>query len=257
MPIYQAIVLGIVQGLTEILPISSSGHLIVVPQIFGWAPHSLSFDAALHLGTAAALLVFFSRDWISLLVERQWRTIAAIALASVPVGLLGLFGEDFIGQNFRGGTLVAGALVLVAVLMLVVERWYRRGSTKRKNLTVPDILAVGLAQALALVPGVSRSGITILTGMGRGIERAAAARFSFIISLPIVFAAGFWEVFSVYRDGVLANDWSSFAVGIATSFVVGLFAIKLLFRVLERFSLIPFAVYRILLGATLLLSLLV
>ncbi|HLD96397.1 MAG TPA: undecaprenyl-diphosphate phosphatase [Patescibacteria group bacterium] len=257
MPIYQAIVLGIVQGLTEILPISSSGHLILVPQIFGWAPHSLSFDAALHLGTAAALLVFFSRDWISLLVERQWRTIAAIALASVPVGLLGLFWEDFIGQNFRGGTLVAGALVLVAVLMLVVERWYRRGSTKRKNLTVPDILAVGLAQALALVPGVSRSGITILTGMGRGIERAAAARFSFIISLPIVFAAGFWEVFSVYRDGVLANDWSSFAVGIATSFVVGLFAIKLLFRVLERFSLIPFAVYRILLGATLLLSLLV
>jgi len=257
MPIYQAVVLGIVQGLTEILPISSSGHLILIPQLFGWAPHPLSFDAALHLGTAAALLVFFARDWISLLVERQWRKIAAIALASVPVGLIGLFGEDFISQNFRSAVLVAGMLVLIALLMLVVEKWYRRENVKRENLTVPDIFAVALAQALALIPGVSRSGITILAGMGRGIKREAAARFSFIISLPIVFAAGFWEVFSVYREGVLANDWSSFAVGIATSFVVGLLAIRVLFGILNRFSLIPFAVYRILLGTTLLLSLLV
>jgi len=179
------------------------------------------------------------------------------SLASVPVGLIGLFGEDFISQNFRSAVLVAGMLVLIALLMLVVEKWYRRENVKRENLTVPDIFAVALAQALALIPGVSRSGITILAGMGRGIKREAAARFSFIISLPIVFAAGFWEVFSVYREGVLANDWSSFAVGIATSFVVGLLAIRVLFGILNRFSLIPFAVYRILLGTTLLLSLLV
>ena len=191
------------------------------------------------------------------MVEREWREIAAYALGSVPVGLIGLFGEDFISQNFRSAVLVAGMLVLIALLMLVVEKWYRRENVKRENLTVPDIFAVALAQALALIPGVSRSGITILAGMGRGIKREAAARFSFIISLPIVFAAGFWEVFSVYREGVLANDWSSFAVGIATSFVVGLLAIRVLFGILNRFSLIPFAVYRILLGTTLLLSLLV
>ncbi len=255
MPVYQAVILGIVQGLTEIFPISSSGHLILVPKILGWEAHSLSFDAALHLGTALALLVFFARDWISLLMERRWRTIAAIALASVPVGLVGFFGEDFISQNFRSGVLVAGMLVLVALLMLVVEKWYRKGSVKRENLTVKDIFAVALAQALALIPGVSRSGITILTGMGRGIKREVAARFSFIISLPIVFAAGFWELFSVYRDGLLVGEWPSLGIGILTSFVVGILAVKFLLGILRRFSLIPFAIYRILLGIFLLLTL--
>lgn len=255
MPLDQAIILGIVQGLTEILPISSSGHLILVPALLGWVPHSLSFDAALHLGTAMALLAFFSRDWITLFVERRWLTIVTIALASVPVGLLGLFGAAFIEQNFRGPAFVASALMAVGVLMMVVEWWYRRRGEGRANLTVSDTFAIALAQALALVPGVSRSGITILTGMGRGITRESAARFSFLISLPIVFAAGLWELFSVYREGGLVNDGASFAVGIITAFGVGLVAIRFLFGILKRYSLIPFAIYRILLGVFLLLVL--
>lgn len=253
MSLIQALVLGIVQGLTEILPISSSGHLILVPKFLGWESHRLSFDAALHLGTALALLPFFARDWRALFVERRWGTIGAIALASVPVGLIGLLGANFIEQNFRGPVLVAGALIGVAVLMLIGEWWYRGRGEGRVNLTVPDIFAVGLAQALALIPGVSRSGITILTGMGRGITRESAARFSFLVSLPIVLAASLWELFSVYREGALVNDWSSFAVGIGTSFIVGLFAIRFLFGILKRYSLIPFAIYRILLGIALLL----
>lgn len=252
MPIYQAIVLGIVQGLTEILPVSSSGHLILVPSLLGWAPHSLSFDAALHLGTALALSVWFFGDWLALFAERRWRTILAILLASVPVDLIGLWGSDFIEENFRGPGLVAGALITVAILMLVGEWWYRRKTEKKEELKNSDIFAISLAQILALVPGVSRSGITILTGIGRGLTRFSAARFSFLISLPIVFAAGFWELFSVYREGVLVNDWVSFAVGIGTSFIVGLFAVKLLFGILKRFSLVPFAIYRIILGLSLL-----
>lgn len=255
MSIFQAAILGIVQGLTEILPVSSSGHLILVPSILGWQPHSLSFDAALHLGTAFALLLFFAKDWISLFAERRWRTIGAVALASVPVGLIGLLGKDPIEQNFRGPVLVASALIAVAVLMLAVEWWYRRRVEGRGNLTVGDTLAIGLAQALALVPGVSRSGITILAGMGRGLARESAARFSFMISLPIVFAAGLWELLSVYREGTLSSDWGVFAVGITVSFVVGLVAIRFLFGILRRYSLVPFAVYRILLGIFLLLTL--
>ena len=254
MPIDQAVVLGIVQGLTEILPVSSSGHLILVPAFLGWPAHSLSFDAALHLGTAFALLAFFAKDWITLFKERRWGTVVAIALASIPVGLIGLFGSDVIEQSFRGPKLVAGALVGVAVLMLAAEWFYRRERERKENLTAPDIFAIALAQALALVPGVSRSGITILTGMGRGLTRETAARFSFLISLPIVFAAGLWELFSVYREGALVNDWSSFAVGIGISFVVGLIAVKILFGILKRFSLIPFAIYRIALGVLILLS---
>src|SRR3990172_9800841 len=184
MPIYQAVVLGIVQGLTEILPVSSSGHLILVPAFLGWPAHSLSFDAALHLGTAFALLAFFAKDWIAFFRERRWGTIGAIVLASIPVGLIGLIGSDVIEQSFRGPALVAGALVGVAVLMLAGERWYRKSKSKREDLEKSDIFAIAFAQALALVPGVSRSGITILTWMGRGLARSSAARFSFLISLP-------------------------------------------------------------------------
>ena len=257
MPIYQAVVLGIVQGLTEILPVSSSGHLILVPAFLGWPAHSLSFDAALHLGTAFALLAFFAKDWIAFFRERRWGTIGAIVLASIPVGLIGLIGSDVIERSFRGPALMAGALIGVAVLMLAGERWYRKSKSKskREDLEKSDIFAIALAQALALVPGVSRSGITIMAGMGRGLTRETAARFSFLISLPIVFAAGLWELFSVYREGVLVNDWAVFAVGIGVSFVVGLFAVRLLFGILKRYSLVPFAVYRILLGVLLLLAL--
>src|SRR3972149_8283248 len=151
MPIYQAVVLGIVQGLTEILPVSSSGHLILVPAFLGWPAHSLSFDAALHLGTAFALLAFFAKEWITFFKERRWGTIGAIVLASIPVGLIGLIGSEVIEQSFRGPALAAGALIGVAVLMLAVEWFYRRERERKENLTVPDIFAITLAQALALV----------------------------------------------------------------------------------------------------------
>ncbi|MEX0587193.1 MAG: undecaprenyl-diphosphate phosphatase [Patescibacteria group bacterium] len=253
MPLSQAIILGIVQGLTEILPISSSGHLILVPSLLGWEPHALSFDAALHLGTALALLFWFAGDWLALIAERRWRTIASILIASVPVGLIGLLGSDFIESNFRGPLVVAGALVAVGILMLVGERWYQSSKSKgkREELKNADIFTIGVAQTLALVPGVSRSGITILAGMGRGLTRERAARFSFLISLPIVFAAGLYELFKVWQAGDLSASGGSFAVGIGTSFVVGLIAVKVLFGILKRSSLVPFAIYRILLGVSL------
>jgi len=254
MPLSQSLILGIIQGLTEVLPISSSGHLILVPSLLGWDPHPLSFDAALHLGTALALVVWFSGDWRALLAARRWRTIGAIILASAPVGLVGLLGAGFIEQNFRSPGLVAGALAAGAVLMLLVEWFYQRGGDKREELTIPDIFTVALAQVFALVPGISRSGITILAGMGRKLTRASAARFSFLISLPVVFAAGIWELFSVYQEELLLNDWKSFAIGIGTSFIVGLLAVKLLFGILNRFSLVPFAIYRIAVGVLILLT---
>jgi undecaprenyl-diphosphatase len=139
--------------------------------------------------------------------------------------------------------------------MLLVEWIYRKKGEKRVRLGLGDAFVIGAAQMLALFPGVSRSGITILTGMSRGLEREKAARFSFLISLPIVFAAGLWELFSVYESGALAGEWPGLGVGILTSFVVGLLAVKFLLVILRRFSLVPFAVYRILLGVFLLLTL--
>lgn len=255
MEAYQAVVLGIVQGLTEILPISSSGHLILVPGVLGWPVQPLSFDAALHLGTALALLAFFGKDWIDLIRSRSFRMIAIIFLASVPVGLAGLLGGDFIEEDLREPKLVVGALVGVSFLMLLVEWVYRRRGEKRVRLGLGDAFVIGAAQVLALFPGVSRSGITILTGMSRGLEREKAARFSFLISLPIVFAAGLWELFSVYRQGAMGEDWFNLGIGIGTSFAVALFAVKFLLGILRRSSLVPFAIYRILLGIALLVFL--
>ncbi len=252
MPIYQAVVLGIVQGLTEIFPISSSGHLILIPKILGWETHPLSFDAALHLGTALALLVFFGKDWIALFVSRSYRMILVVFLASVPVGLAGLLGSDFIEGNLRDPRGVVLALIGVAILMLLVEGFYRKLGERHQQLRLGDAVAIGISQGLALFPGVSRSGITIVTGMGRGLEREKAARFSFLISLPIVLAAGLWELFKVYRNGLLLGEGPSLGVGILTSFLVGLLAVRFLLGILRHFSLVPFAVYRILLGLLLL-----
>ena len=252
MPIYQAAVLGIIQGLTEIFPVSSSGHLVLFPELLGWQPHSLSFDAALHLGTAIALLFYFGKSWIDLFLSRSYRKIFLILLASVPVGLVGLLGVDFIEGNLRDLQFISFALIGVAFLMITTEVFYKRFTTRKDEAGFVDILLIGFAQTLALIPGVSRSGITILTGMGRGLKREKSAHFSFMISLPIVFAAGFYQLFDVWKEGALASQWGSFALGIAVSFVVGLLTIRFLLSILEKFSLIPFAIYRIALGIFLL-----
>ena len=255
MPLYQALILGIVQGITEIFPVSSSGHLIIFPQILGWEPHSLSFDAALHLGTGLALFLFFFGAWLKLLKEKDWKMILFIFLSSVPAGLVGLLGGDWIESNLRDPRLTVYALIGVGILMLLGEGIYRRLNNLKEEAGLWDILAIGFAQTLALFPGVSRSGITILTGMGRGIKRERAAHFSFLISLPIVFAAGSYQLLNVFQMGELAAQAPDFAVGILSSFVVGLLAVKFLFSILRKYSLVPFAIYRILLGTLLLLFL--
>ena len=255
MPLYQAIILGAVQGLTEIFPISSSGHLIIFPELLGWQPHSLSFDAALHLGTAFALLWWFDKAWINLFKTRSWRMIAFILLASVPVGLAGLFGRDFIEEYLRSPRLVAISLITVAILMVGIEALYRRERSPKKEASLGDVLLIGFSQAFALIPGVSRSGITISIGMSKGIKRDRAAHFSFLISIPIVLAAGLYQLFDVWQAGELAVQGPNFAAGILTSFVVGLFAIRFLFKILRKYSLLPFAFYRIALGIFLLWAL--
>ncbi|MEX1061851.1 MAG: undecaprenyl-diphosphate phosphatase [Patescibacteria group bacterium] len=255
MPLYQALILGIVQGITEIFPVSSSGHLLIFPALLGWEPHSLSFDAALHLGTGLALLFFFAGVWLNLLKKRNWRMIFFLFLASVPAGLVGLFGGDWIEENLRDPKLTAYALIGVAVLMLLGEWFYQKAKNLKEEAGVGDVLAIGLAQTLALFPGVSRSGITILTGMGRGINRERAAHFSFLLSLPIVFAAGLYQLLQVFQAGELTAQLPDFAVGILSSFLVGLVAVKFLFLVLKKYSLVPFAIYRIILGIFLFLFL--
>jgi len=276
--IWQAIILGIVQGLTEFLPVSSSAHLIVVPWLLGWESPGLAFDSALHLGTLTAVIVYFWRDLLAMaralpralqhpmamlrsddphdLMPRLSLLIAIGTLPGLIVGLLGagiiedLYHSDGIASN---GVIiaVACALIVLALLLLLAERMARhvRGL---HSLRVPDALIIGLAQAAALIPGVSRSGATITAGLFRGLTREDAARFSFLLGAPIIAAAGAKGLLDIVTSGLDTGQLAVFAIGLATSALAGFAAIWGLLRYLQRSSTVIFIVYRIALGLLLL-----
>ena len=268
MTVWQALVLGIVQGLTEFLPISSSAHLILVPWLFGWPEPGLAFNVALHLGTLSAVLVYFSGDlltiargWLTGLAQRrplgspEARIGWAVLIGSVPAGVVGVLLNDAIDQYFHsggGGTLAIG-LTAVLLMALGAALWLaERAGRRSRSLTevgLRDGFLVGVAQALALLPGVSRSGSTITAGLFLGFQRAAAARFSFILGIPAIVGAGMLETMHLLRTGLPASERTLFVVGMAASAVTGFLAIAFLLRFLQRRSTGVFVLYRFLLGA--------
>jgi undecaprenyl-diphosphatase len=261
----QALVMGVVQGLTEFLPVSSSGHLIVVPFLAGWDDPfitSLAFSVMLHIGTLAALLVYFRADWFRLvpaglaaLRDRSFagnadRRLAWLLLASAaPAAIAGLLLNDLIATAFREIGLVAVTLVIGAAILWFADR---RGARTRDvdGVTLPIALAIGAAQAFALVPGISRSGISISAARLAGLDRPAAARFSFLMATPVTAGAALFEVRTL-AAGEMAVDVSigPLIVGMIAAFVSGAVAIGVLLRYLRTSSLDVFAWYRVLLAA--------
>ncbi len=281
----QALVLGIVQGLTEFLPISSSAHLIIVPWLLGWkdpAINSVQFDVALHMGTLIAVLAYFRNDWVRLIgafitsiAQRQIgddpnRRIAwYVLLASIPAAIVGGLGESKIDDlfhqpnNVRTGLLViAGAMIVMAALLLAAER-VGKHALEMSSLTLNTALGIGLAQALSLIPGVSRSGSTITAGLFFGLKREAAARFSFLMATPVILGAGIKKLYDLFHPkpgevaGIPANEQLGFLVGFAAAAVVGFFCIYFLLRYLQRNSTAPFIWYRFMLGIGLIVLVLI
>jgi len=260
MTLFQAVVLGVVQGLSEFLPISSSAHLILVPWLLGWPEHTLTFDLALHLGTSAALLVYFWREWIRLgqavvlgfgdakrRASPEWRLAWLIALGCLPAGIMGVLFEDVVEEAFRNPVLIGILLIGFGALLLLSDRL---GSKLRpiSHLWLPDALYIGCAQVLALAPGVSRSGVTITAGLFRGLDRAAAARFSFLLSAPITIAAALYKLRVLLKTPPTEPEALVMIVGIVTAGVVGAFAIGFMLRYLQRQSVAVFFWYRLVLG---------
>lgn len=264
----KAILLGVVQALTEFLPISSSGHLVVAPEVIGDDVSSLTFDVGLHLGTMVAVIVYFWRDWVEILssgvrdaVRHRWslgewawpsRLGLWIAFGTVPAVIVGLLFEDRIDRDLREPVVVAVALILGGLVLEVVDRW---GATigRITDMTPGRSIAIGCAQAVALIPGVSRSGATI--GMARvlGFERVSAARFSFLLSAPVVLGAGVLQL-SEALTGSEDVSWGPMLVGAVTAAVVGGLVIRFLLAFLESQTLRPFVWYRIALGLAILLA---
>jgi len=248
----QAVVLGVVQGLTEFLPVSSSGHLILVPRVLGWPDQGLAFDAAVHLGTLGALVAYFQGELRALLSGVLSRRLAlALVLATVPAGLAGLFFDRLIETHLRSPLVVAAATAFWALVMEVADRRPAARSTNGEPLErvgVGRALAVGCAQALALIPGTSRSGITITAGLLGGLDRATAARFAFLLGIPITAAAGLVKTVQLFRLGLPPSEAGPLAGAVLAAFLSGWVAVWFLVTYLRRRSLRPFVIYRLILA---------
>jgi undecaprenyl-diphosphatase len=243
---FQALVLGAVQGLTEFLPVSSSAHLILIPWLLNWQDPGLAFDVALHLGTLLALLIYYWQTWIKLVGSLVNNDVASrrllflLIVASVPGAIIGLLLEKQAETIFRSPLLIASTLAVLGVILWLVDRW-SRSRRKVSDFTVADALLIGLSQALAIVPGVSRSGATITMARALGIEREDAANFSFLMATPIIAGAGLLEA----RKLVAAGLHAPVLWGFLASAVFGVAAIAGLIRFVRTRTYQPFAWYRV------------
>ncbi len=254
----ESTVLGVIQGLTEFLPISSTAHLVIIPRIFGWHTvllNSLTFDVALHLGTLIAVISYFFRDTVELIAgffqgihkrnfssDRKSRLSLLVLIGTLPAGFLGILLEKWVETKFRTPGVLAGSLIVVGVVMWYAERTASR-IKKNDSLSTWDAFMIGFAQALALVPGTSRSGITISTGLFLGYDREEAARFSFLLSIPVIAGAAILKL-RVFVHGIPANDIAPLLIGTSFSALFGFLAIKYFMRYLQRHTMNLFVWYR-------------
>lgn len=255
MEIYQAIILGIVQGLTELLPISSSAHLTIMPWMFNWEIPA-AFDVALHFGTLLAIVIFFFKDWIELIkggykyaIKKektvQGRMFWYIVLATIPGGIIGFILDHFLEDALNRPIIIAISLIVMGIILYIVDK-KSKSKIKYEEMTLKQTFFIGLSQALAFIPGVSRSGVTMTTARSMGITREAAAKYTFLLSTPIVLAA------TVLKFKEFAFDLP-FVIGVLASFLVGLVVIKFLLKYLQKGSFKIFAIYRVIFGIVILL----
>ena len=261
MPLLQAIVLAVVQGITEFLPISSTAHLYLTSWLLGWQAEALDFDIALHIGTLLAILLYFLRDWLQILAQglgmrfghdeelKQNRMMLwLLAIGTIPVGVLGYVFSKQAETTWRNPYVMGVMLVAVGVLMWLAER---AGRMRRdlSSVNLPDSVVIGIAQALAIVPGTSRSGITISAGLFRDFDRQSAARFSFLLSTPAIAAAAGKALYDMHKQGGLHAILNApFLVGVAVSALTGCAVIGWFLHYVRRSSLLPFVYYRIIFG---------
>ena len=277
MEIWQAIVLGIVQGLTEFLPVSSSGHLVIFPWLFDWESGGLAFDAALHLGTLVAVIAYFSRDILRMLAAIPYALVNArsllsrsaeddehpqsearlgllIVIATIPGLVAGLLLEGPIDDFFHADEVSDRAIAVVATMLIVVGivLWLAERAGERRmriaGMRWPDAFTIGCAQALALIPGTSRSGATITAGLFRGLKRADAARFSVLAGMPLILGAGLKSVYDAVQEGMSRQELDLFLAGGISAAIVGFLTIFGLLRFLQTNSTTVFVIYRILFG---------
>jgi undecaprenyl-diphosphatase len=260
MDLLQIVVLAIVQGITEFLPISSSGHLIIVPYFTSWPDQGLEFTVAVHIGTLTAIVVYFrrtllamARDVVLSVMQRrevgESRLAWAVLFGTIPAGLVGLFFREDIETTLRSPLIVAFTTLFYAVLLFIADR--RPGQRNERSIGWLDVVVIGCAQALALVPGTSRSGVTMTAGLFLGLSREGAARFSFLLAVPVMTAAGLDQMVR-FAEHTAPVDTRALVLGLVLSAVTGFACIHYFLKWLTRFGMLPYVIYRLALGAALL-----
>lgn len=265
----QAGILGLVQGVTEFLPVSSSGHLIIAREFLRLDDPGNFFDAVLHLATLLAILIYFRRDWWQMLIGinpsirgakskpgaklgADRRTLWLILLATIPGLVAGFWGHQWVEQNLRSVLTVAILMMAMGIIYWLFERWVKHPKTS-KNLTSWDAISIGLTQAVAIVPGISRSGATMLAGRYAGLTREMAARFSFLLAAPIIAGAGGYSLYQAIASKLISQDYWFWLVAFGFSLASGILAISWLLKFFQKYSLNSFGYYLIIAGAGLLI----
>lgn len=263
----QAVVLGIVQGLTEFLPVSSSGHLILFPQLFGWTDQGVAFDVFLHLGTLVAVVVFLRKRLWTIIqavvqvknkseeIKNHRRLGWLLVLATIPAGLAALLFDSWVEENFRSPLVVAFTLIFWGIILWLADHYSQKQTNKKiiEKITWKNALFVGCAQAIALIPGTSRSGITMTAGLFSKLDRKSAAEFSFLVSVPIIFLAGVSALKNMFELGASVIGLEYLIVGFLAAMISGFMAVWGLMKVIQKWSFTPFVIYRILLGLIIIL----
>lgn len=259
--IFHAVVLAIIQGITEFLPVSSSAHLILVPILFGWPDQGLAFDVIIHLGTLCAVVMYFRKELYLMIkdclhalkhkrVTKNLRLAKAIIIGTIPVGIAGLLFNHFISTYMRATSVIAISTIAFGLLLGLSSIVAKR---KRDEYTVTwrDAIFIGCAQAIALIPGTSRSGITLTAGLFAGLTNTAAARFSFLLSIPVIILAAAYEGYKLISQPQVM-DYQALAVGFVVAAVSGYLCIGIFLKLLDRYGVMPFVAYRLVLGIILL-----
>lgn len=255
MTAFQAFILGIVQGITEFIPVSSSGHLVIFPELFGWDLQATSFDIVVHAATLLALLIYFRKDLMSLLNFKNQSSrnlLISLILVSIPAAIFGFFFEDFIDRTFKNTQIIIFMLIFLGVIMLFIDKITSNNNKTISKLTKLDAFLIGVFQSLAFIRGTSRSGVTIIGGQILGLKREQAAKFAFLAGIPIIGVAFIKQLFDFSIEGFGNTEIMPLIVGFISALVFGLVAINLLIRYLEKHTLVLFGIYRIILGLILL-----
>jgi len=263
MDIFQTVILALIQGLTEFLPVSSTAHLVILPKFFDWPDQGLAFDVVIHFATLCAIILYYrtsivllSQDFFSSISNRKMQGDSMLAwgvlLGTIPVGLAGLFFNDFVEINLRNFQIVAYATIFFGIVLGLSDYIHRVRAKSREIIKGSDILIVGCFQALALIPGTSRSGITITAALLIGLSRELSIKFAFLLSIPVITLATLYKFFELSSEAQQV-DWLILLIGFSIAFLTAYFTIVFFIKLVEKIGFLPFVVYRILLGALLFL----